>query len=96
MVKVLICIYFGGETFNNELDGARLKKQLNDVFVVMGDNHFRTLHEIHVITSHPIQSILARLRDLRKAKFGGYQVNRRRRGHGFEGILEYQVLPSYK
>ena len=86
------CLDFDGKTFDPAMDGCRLRRQLNNVFIVMQDGIWRTLSEISAITTHPEASVSARLRDLRKPKFGGYTVNRRRRGHWMDGIYEYQVV----
>jgi hypothetical protein len=41
-----------------------------------------TLHEISVGTGDPEASVSARLRDLRKTKFGGHEVERQNLGGG--------------
>ena len=65
-------------------------RQLSAVLDLMRDGRWRTLYEIQKATGEGSEAaISARLRDLRKARFGGYQVNRRRRGDG--GTFEYQV-----
>jgi hypothetical protein len=83
---------FQGETFVAELDAVRLSGLLECVFGVMKDGRWRTLDEIKAATNRGTEaSISARLRDLRKPKFGGYTVNRRRRGDAKKGIHEYQL-----
>lgn len=37
-------------------------------------------------------SVSARIRDLRKERFGGYVVERRRRGDAEAGVHEYRVV----
>jgi len=60
----------------------------------MLDGHWRSLHEISQATGYAETSISAQLRHLRKARFGGYRVERRRRrtegGHD-SGTWEYRV-----
>jgi hypothetical protein len=81
---------FDGATFDARLDSARLTGQLLAVHQTMKDGQWRTLSEIlAIIGSGAESSVSARLRDLRKAKFGGYRVERRRRGSG--GTWEYRV-----
>lgn len=80
-----------GATFSAELDTTRLNKQMHRVYTLMSDNQWRTLAEISAITKDSEASISARLRDLRKPKFGGLLVARRRRS---QGTFEYQVLPE--
>lgn len=81
---------FDGQTYEPVRDSKRLGRQLSAVLTLMRDGHWRTLYEIREATGEGSEAaISARLRDLRKARFGGYQVNRRRRGLG--GTFEYQV-----
>jgi len=81
--------HFDGETYEADLDHSRLSRQLATVKRVMLDGRWRTLFEIHALTREPEASISARLRDLRKEKFGGYLVRRRRRSRG---LFEYKLL----
>lgn len=83
---------FGGATFEADLDESRLKIQLRRVFLCMKDGEWRTLDEIQTVVEAPQASISARLRDLRKEKFGSYVVERRRRGEPSDGLFEYRVL----
>lgn len=80
---------FDGRTIDHEKDHGRLAAQLARVRTLMLDSAWRTLPEIEAITHDPQASVSARLRDLRKEKFGGYTVERRRRS---EGLHEYRVL----
>lgn len=82
----------GGATFDRKKDGKRLSRQHSAVLDLMRDGEWRTLYEIEDATGFPTQSISARLRDFRKAEFGGHVVNRRRRGDS--GTWEYQLLLS--
>ena len=82
---------FGGETYDREKDGRRLSTQLIDVRDLMLDGVWRTLREIGLRLDHPEASISARLRDLRKPKFGQLVVNSRRVPNG-NGLHEYQLL----
>lgn len=82
-----------GATFEPERDGKRINKQLQEVYAAMQDGQWRTLYRLHTMTGHPEQSLSARLRDLRKTKFGGYTVERRR-AHG--GTWEYRVLSAQR
>lgn len=80
---------FDGETFNREQDGARLSRQLESVFDLMKDGKWRTIREIAARTKKPETSVSARLRDLRKEKFGSWNVDRRKVG---VGLFEYRVF----
>lgn len=79
-----------GATYDHEKDGKRLGEQHRAVFDLMRDGQWRTLYEIEEATGHPTQSISARLRDFRKAEFGGHEVNRKRRGDS--GTWEYKLI----
>lgn len=80
---------FDGETFDAVQDGPRLNRQLRVVRDWMLErNGWYTLAEISAGTGEPEASVSARLRDLRKVRFGSYQVDRRRRS---EGQWEYRV-----
>jgi len=67
---------FGGETYDHHRDEKRLTKQLEKVEALMRDGKWRTLKQIAHETDSPESSVSARLRDLRKSKFGGYSVER--------------------
>ncbi len=83
---------FDGETFLPLFDQKRLSSQYGRVFECMKDGQWRTYSEISTITGDPEASISARLRDMRKAKFGAHTVNDRRRGNPMRGLWEYQLL----
>lgn len=85
---------FGGSTLTQR-DIPRLSGQLGNVYEIMSDGAYRTLDQIvteikgrfgKVVTS---QSVSARLRDLRKTKFGGYKVLRESVG---AGLFKYGVF----
>ena len=81
---------FDGRTFEPENDRDRLVGQLDRVRALMLDGMWRDLASIRADVGGSEAGISARLRDLRKGSFGGYQVERRR-VHG--GLFEYRVLP---
>lgn len=53
-----------------------------------------TLREISSYTGGSEASVSARLRDLRKPKFGGWDVQRRHRGDPKKGLFEYRAVAS--
>lgn len=59
-------------------DIPRLTGQLERVFDVMQDGKWWTIRELADTVDCSDQSASARLRDLRKPKFGGFKVERRR------------------
>ena len=83
-------MFFDGGTYQHGMDGKRLGKQMRLVALLMMDGLWRTLKRISVVTSCPEASISARLRDLRKPRFGEHTVERRRRAEG-AGTWEYRV-----
>lgn len=86
---------FQGATFEPQHDGLRLKGQLDRVRMVMLHSslteEWLTLAEIAKFAGGSEAGCSARLRDLRKARFGGYIVERRRRGQPARGLFEYRV-----
>ena len=85
-------LQFDGATYVPALDKNRLGRQMKQVFALMSDGQWRTLAEIEAATWEPQASISARLRDLRKPRWGSYTVNRRRRGDGARGLFEYSLV----
>jgi len=77
-----------GETFDAEVDGARLGAQMRAVRDLMADGRWRTLRQISRAVQHPEASVSARLRDLRRA---GWTVDRRSRGERTRGLWEYRA-----
>jgi hypothetical protein len=85
---------FDGETYESEEDRVRLGRQLDAVRDLMIDGEWRILASIRAKAGGTEASVSARLRDLRKEKFGAFRVERRRcSGEGVSGLFEYRVLP---
>lgn len=86
---------FDGETYVAAKDKRRLSTLLTLVRRFMSDGLPHTLGEIHKgIDRGSEASISARLRDLRKEKFGGQTVLRRRRGDPHNGLWEYVLVKA--
>jgi hypothetical protein len=81
-----------GATYSPTDDKPRLNAQTLRVFDLMKDGRWRTLREISTATGDGEASVSARLRDLRKDKFGGFVVERRHIGERSTGWFEYRVL----
>lgn len=79
---------FDGATFDQERDGKRLNAQLFAVRAAMGDGQWWTLADLAERCGAPEASVSARIRDLRKPRFGGHMIERRfvRRG-----LFEYRM-----
>lgn len=80
---------FDGETFVGNRDGERLSRQLDRVREVMIDGQWRTFADIQLLTGFPAPSISARLRDLRKPRFGGFLIERK---YVSKGLFAYRML----
>lgn len=86
-------VSFDGATFDPTEDGERLSRQLLAVRSLMLDGRWRTFVQIQEgIGMGTEAAISARLRDLRKPRFGAYEVLRRR-VPGTKGLHEYRVVP---
>lgn len=86
--------YFEGPGVT-ENDAEHLGKQLIRVKTLMSDGQWRTVPEIVLQLGQPLISetgASARLRDLRKPRFGGHTVERRRRGGPDSRLYEYRLL----
>jgi hypothetical protein len=83
---------FDGATYDRGLDGIRLTGQLQRVFDYMETGQWRTIPEIASKVGGSEAAVSARLRDLRKPKFGGYLVEKRRVGDPTDGLWEYRLL----
>lgn len=73
------------------IDVPRLAGQLARVYELMTDGEYRTLGEIADVIGGWESSISARLRDLRKTRFGGHQVIVRQR-QASPLIFEYKLI----
>jgi hypothetical protein len=83
---------FDGETYEPIHDQKRLTGQTLAVWRAMNDGQWHTLDGLCRITGYRSQaSLSARLRDLRKDRFGGHDVEIRRRGDPTDGINEYRI-----
>jgi hypothetical protein len=80
---------FDGATYEPQRDHERLTTQYDRVFYVMSDGRWRTPRQIEGATGYPWASISARLRDMRKPRFGAHTVKRRYVG---EGLYEYRLI----
>jgi len=81
-----------GDTYDPELDHVRLNAQTLRVWSALRSGRSLTLRQIADETGDPEASVSARLRDLRKPKFGGHTVERRRLGDS--GLFVYRLIPE--
>lgn len=83
---------FDGPSYDPAFDQDRLSRQLGRVFEAIRAGAWLTLQEIADATGDPQASISAQLRHLRKPRFGGYTIAKRRRGLPEHGLYEYQIV----
>jgi len=88
--------HFNGPDYDPELDHDRLSNQIDRVRDLMLDGRWRTIRRIAALTRDPEASVSAQLRHLRKKRFGGYTVEKRRVNDPKSGLFEYRVLPPDK
>jgi len=81
---------FDGHTFDPALDGTRLRTLLMRVHRLMHDGEWRTLARIVMAVGGSEAGVSARLRDLRKAKWGAHTVERKRHPEA-DGLWLYRV-----
>ncbi len=92
MNDVQASIRFDGPTYEPSEDRERLKIQLEKVKALMLDGRARTLDEIREATGIKSDaSVSARLRDLRKPRFGALTVISKRIAGG---LYSYRVVPD--
>lgn len=77
-----------GDTYSSRRDRDRLNRQARAVYNVMADGQWRTLAQIAALIQEPEASISARLRDLRKERFGWHVVDRE---YLADGVWQYRV-----
>lgn len=80
---------FDGATYVPGRDHVRLAGQMLAVFELMKDGRWRTLAEIAETVKGTEAAVSARLRDFRKAKYGGREV---RREHVGSGLFRYKLV----
>jgi len=81
---------FDGSTYEPIKDQKRLTGQLNRVYEFMKHGNWWSLAAISHYTGGSQASVSARLRDLRKEKFGSYIIDRRRMGNS--GLFQYRLV----
>jgi hypothetical protein len=74
-----------------EAAAMRPYRQLWDPAQLAADSGWMTLRELAELTNYGEASISAQLRHLRKPQFGGYIVDKRRRGLARNSAWEYRI-----
>jgi len=81
---------FDGVTYKAERDHDRLAGMLARVQTIVSDGRWHTLAELSARTGGSEAACSARLRDLRKPRFGGHTVERQYVG---SGLWQYRYTP---
>jgi len=79
-----------GPAYDATIDAIRIDSQMRRVLDAMIEGYWTSLDELARITNDPESSLSAQLRHLRKSRFGGWIVEKRRRNG--KGTWEYRVL----
>ena len=85
-----------GPAYDENIDGERVSKQHHRIRNYMLGCSWMTLAEIAHALDYPEASISAQLRHLRKERFGGYLVDKRRRPMDTGAQWEYRVREPEK
>lgn len=85
----MIDIKFDGETYVAKNDKDRLKAQLERVRALVLTGRKWTLKQLTSFAGGSEAGVSARLRDLRKPRFGGYRIDRTRTK---DGLHFYQYI----
>ena len=80
---------FDGKTYNRGLDHTRLSTLLERVHAVMSDGEWHRLSELAGRCGGSECSVSARIRDLRKEKFGAHHIISERVR---DGIWQYRLV----
>ena len=83
-VKPSVTPEFDGATYESSKDKERLTGQLKRVYEAVKGGQWLTLAGIASRTGDPEASISAQLRNLRKPRFGAWDIRKRRAGNRFE------------
>ena len=78
-----------GPAYVQALDETRIHDQMGRIKEFMLPGYWHSLLEISAVTGAPEASVSAQLRHLRKPRFGGWIVEKRRRT---AGTWEYRLL----
>lgn len=78
-----------GRTYDHPRDGMRLAKQHNRVLARLRDGQWWTLKRLSQATGDPEASVSARLRNLRKDRFGAHLIERR---YVRKGLWQYRLV----
>ncbi len=79
---------FDGATYNHERDNKRLSLQMQSVYDMMSDEQWYSVPELAKHITGSETSISTCVRNFRKERFGGHNVERR---YVSNGLFEYKL-----
>ncbi len=82
-----------GPAYDEQIDGKRVAYQMDRVKAHLANHKWWTLAELALYTGDPESSISAQIRHLRKPRFGGHTIEKRRRACS-GGTWEYRMRPT--
>lgn len=82
---------FDGSTYSPTRDRVRLSRQYWKVWSHMSDGYWHSLYELSRNLKESESGVSARLRDMRKERFGANEVERKYAG---KGSWLYRLIPS--
>jgi len=88
-----IALRFDGSDYDHKRDGIRLTGQLERVFDVMKSGEWITLRQLSNKSKCPEASASAQLRNLRKDRFGGFEVEKK---YSHMGVFLYKLKARTK
>jgi len=81
--------YADGRTYDPDRDFGRLSHQMRHVWRLLADGNWHTPQEVCNLIGCSDAAATARIRDLRKPRYGGHVVKSRPRAGG--GTWEYKI-----
>lgn len=81
-MQTQIVFRFDGSDYEHKRDGIRLTGQLERVFNVMRFGQWVSLQELALKAKCPEASASAQLRNLRKERFGGFEIEKKYKNNG--------------
>lgn len=88
MIQLALVPQFDGETYDESKDFRRLNSQFEKVKAIMSDGKWWSPYELKALIGGSESGITARIRDLKKERFGAYKIDKRRRT---TGTWEYRI-----
>jgi len=79
-------------TLNPDIDGPRLATLRARVLAVLQQGGWYTDYELQRVCGGSVGGVGAKRRDLRKAEFGGHEIESRRRGDPARALWEYHII----